>query len=94
MSMEVTPPVLFARSLRSSCVLLARGERGNLLTEDAVQRRPEKAFSSLRGDNPGAELPRGVVPHVLRVSALQVGDPVLLHVLMKTDDATVHDGRS
>lgn len=37
--------------------------------------------------HPGTNLPGRIVPHVLGVPALQVGDPVPLVIEMKTHDA-------
>src|SRR5580698_4515956 len=36
--------------------------------------------------HPWTSLPRRIVPHVLRVAALEVGDPIADVVLMKSDD--------
>jgi hypothetical protein len=33
-----------------------------------------------------------LVAHVLHVAAFELGDPVLVFVLMKTDDAFLHEG--
>jgi hypothetical protein len=41
-------------------------------------------------DDPGADLPRRIVAHVLGMSALQVGHPLPFVILMKSDDATLH----
>jgi hypothetical protein len=43
-------------------------------------------FGSL---HPGAYLPGRRVPHVLSMSALQLGDPVPFHVLPKADDTSL-----
>jgi len=42
--------------------------------------------SPLSGCDPLTHLPGRIVPHMLRVTALQVSHPVVLVVLMKADD--------
>ena len=49
-------------------------------------KRLEQLFG---GGDPGAKLPRWVVPDMLRVSALEVRHPMRFLVLMKADDLSV-----
>jgi hypothetical protein len=56
----------------------------------AVQLYANKRPAGLFRRHPGPVLPRRIVPHVLTVSALEVRDPVMFEVLMKTDDLTLH----
>src|SRR5689334_20737976 len=51
-----------------------------------VQLRPEATGASLRCRHPWPTLPGWIVTDMLRVSALQIGDPVSLSVLVKADD--------
>jgi hypothetical protein len=46
----------------------------------------DKACPACLGQNPGPGLHGWVVPHVLSVTALEVGNPVSFLVLMKADD--------
>ena len=47
-------------------------------------------FNTLRWvEHPGARLPRWLVAQVLGVAARQLGDPMLVFILMKTDDRRV-----
>jgi hypothetical protein len=47
----------------------------------------DETLSSRFGDHPGPKLPRRIVTDVLSVTALELGDPVLFFVLMKTNDS-------
>ena len=42
------------------------------------------------GGDPGPQLPRWIVTHVLRVAALEVGDPVTFLVQVVTHDRLLH----
>src|SRR5687767_12474006 len=53
---------------------------------DAAERLPEKPGASLRCRNPFPDLPWRVVTHVLAVTALELGDPVVFVVLVKAGD--------
>ena len=46
---------------------------------------------ALSGHYPGANLPRGIVTYVLRMSALQVGHPVSFVILMEVYNASLHE---
>ena len=52
----------------------------------AVQLESEEALPAFGSDDPGAIHPGRIVPYVLRMPTLQIGDPVELLVLMETDD--------
>ena len=60
------------------------------VTWRAIQRRPDVLPARLVGQHPCAVLPGRVVPDVLGVTALQLGDPVPLFILMKTNDPALH----
>ena len=60
------------------------------LAGDALQPLANHAGPAVVGENPRTHLPRRVVAHVLGVAALQVGHPVILGVLVKTDDLPLH----
>jgi hypothetical protein len=55
-------------------------------TLHAHQLSPDEALSSCFGGDPWPDLPRRIVADVLGVTAVEVGDPVLFLVLMKTND--------
>ena len=46
------------------------------------------------GQHPWPERPRRIVPHMTAVSAIQLGHPIAVFILMKTDDDAFHLGRS
>jgi hypothetical protein len=46
-----------------------------------------EALTSRFGDDPRSHLPRRIVPNVLAVAALEIGNPMLLFILVKTDNA-------
>lgn len=52
----------------------------------AVQHGAEHGPATFFGYNPGPVLPGRIVPHVLRVAAFQVGDPVVFLVGVEADD--------
>ena len=52
--------------------------------------RPEAPRATLLGLGPLADLPRGIVPDVLRVPARELSDPLSLVVAMKSDDCLIH----
>ena len=64
--------------------------RFSAVTLEAVEPDAEPAAAALGGDDPRAALPGRVVPDVLVVSALQLGHPVPLRVLVKARDPTLH----
>jgi hypothetical protein len=55
-------------------------------TIHAPQRVPDEACPARFRSNPRSRLPGRIVPHVLGVAALQVGDPMSFLVLMEADD--------
>lgn len=57
----------------------------------AVQFRADAPAPAFRGDHPRPVDPRRPVPHVLRMAALEIGNPIVSFVLMKADDASFHD---
>ncbi len=62
--------------------------RSNALQADQLIAKVLRA--ALFGDDPRPVNPRWIVPHVLRVTALQIRDPVAILVLMKADYSTFH----
>jgi hypothetical protein len=64
------------------------------LAELARERLTKGGGAAFGRDDPGAIGPRRIVANVLIVPALELRDPVLFFVLMKTDDASVHDLRA
>jgi len=56
----------------------------------ARERFADLLYAALRRHHPGAIGPRRVVPHVLWVAALEVGDPVAVLILMKAHDSPIH----
>jgi hypothetical protein len=64
--------------------------RKRTLTETAVQRRAQPRVSRLLLEHPRPLLPGRIMPHVLRMPALQIGHPMPLCVLMKSDDSLLH----
>ena len=53
----------------------------------------QMTLAPLGGHDPGPLLPRRIVTNVLGMSALEIGDPVRLGVLVKADDLAVDAGR-
>src|SRR4051812_15120081 len=60
----------------------------------AVQLRAEPLAPARFGDDPRAQLPGRVVPHMLTMSTGQLRDPVAFLVLVKADDLALHGRRS
>src|SRR5579883_2872108 len=56
----------------------------------ALERRAEHGIAPLRRRHPGPADPRGIVTHVLVVSAVELGDPVVLGIAAVTDDLALH----
>src|SRR5690242_9456815 len=71
-----------ARSVRPGGSLT----RFRLIAAHAVELDPDPRRPAFRRGHPRAYLPRRIVPHVLRVPALELGHPVTVLVLMITDD--------
>lgn len=61
--------------------------REQLIALPARQRCAQPSRAPFGRQDPGAHLPRRLVSNVLRMSACELGDPVLFQVLAKTDDA-------
>ena len=62
---------------------------------DAVQLDAQVLPARFFVHDPGTILPGGIVTDMLRVSAFEIGNPVLFAVLMEADDAALHGfGRS
>ena len=58
-------------------------------TGAAAQNRAHVSGSAAGRQYPGTDLPGRRVPNVLRMPTLELGHPVLLLVLMKTNDASL-----
>ena len=43
-------------------------------------------FATLLVNDPGPQFPRWMMPHMLGVTAGEIGNPVCILILMKTDD--------
>ena len=56
----------------------------------AVELDADHAVAPFVRDDPRAVDPWRIVPHVLRMAAFELGDPVFELVLMKIDDAALH----
>lgn len=56
------------------------------IAQHTLQLRTEMRCSALGRRDPHADLPRRIVPDMLRVPALELGHPVAFFVLMVTDD--------
>jgi hypothetical protein len=56
-------------------------------TQHASQLGAEESSPSLLADDPRAHLPGRIVSHVLRVTALELSDPMTLGILVKAHDA-------
>lgn len=61
-----------------------------LRTRDAPERCAEMLRSPRSTANPGAILPWRIVPDVLRMSALQLGHPVALGILVEGNNPPRH----
>jgi hypothetical protein len=59
----------------------------------AIEQLADMLASSLFGSQPWAHLPRRVMPDVLGVAALQIGNPVGSFVLVESCDASLHSGQ-
>ena len=56
----------------------------------AVESVTQVRFAAFRRPHPFARLPWRIVAHMLVVSALELGDPVPLFILMEADYAAIH----
>lgn len=59
------------------------------LAKVAIERLAQARVTPLLGDDPGSLLPWRCVTHVLRMPALEVGDPVALRVLVVANDVSL-----
>ena len=64
--------------------------RGTLVAFRAIQFRAERVGTSLGSYHPGAIDPRRIVPNVLVVTALELGNPVPVFVSVKSRDLSLH----
>ncbi len=69
--------------------VLSCGGRGAALL--AVEFRADAAAPALGGDDPRPVDPWRAMPHVLRVPALEIRDPVVSLVFVKTYNPSFHD---
>lgn len=74
--------------VRGGGLQVLRGEA--FVTKNAVERSAEVRGAGGVGQDPFPHLPGRVVPHVLGVAALELGDPVGFRVLVKSNDAGQH----
>ena len=58
----------------------------------ASQRRADERRAAFRRRDPWTDLPRRIVADMLRVAALEIGDPVLFIILMKPGNPPEHPG--
>src|SRR5687767_314501 len=61
-----------------------------LIAQHALELHPEPCRAPLGAGDPVANLPWRVVPDVLAMAALKLGDPVSFVVLMISDDRLLH----
>ena len=69
---------------------LLNSKRWALIAEPALQGLPECLRSSDFSRNPWTDEPRGLVAHMLAVTAFQFRNPVLFIVLTESHDASLH----
>jgi hypothetical protein len=67
-----------------------RHSSNSLLTADTIQRGANHRGSALSCLHPRPDLPRGLVPDVLRVAAFEFGHPMPLQIFVKADDRSPH----
>src|SRR5579872_2543032 len=67
-----------------------RALRRRSIAENAVQSSTNESAPPFLGGHPGADLPGRIVADVLGVTALEIGDPVPLLVLVKANDPALH----
>ena len=60
------------------------------VTKRALQSRSKPAPSSRFGLSPFSELPRWVMPDMLRVAAVELGDPLSFVIAMEPGDSSQH----
>ena len=73
---------------------MKRVSGGHGLALRAFEFVADEAGAAFGGDNPGAVGEGGIVADVAGVAALEVGNPMLLFVLVKTYDFAKHCGSS
>lgn len=61
-----------------------------LVALNARQRLPDELLSARLSGDPRANLPWRIVSNVLSVATFEIGHPVVLIVLMKTDNSAFH----
>jgi hypothetical protein len=62
----------------------------SVLTSDTIQGAADHGGAAFRRLHPGPDLPRRLVPHVLRMAALELGYQVPFGVFVKADDPPSH----
>jgi hypothetical protein len=55
-----------------------------------MQDGPDARLAAFRRDDPGTVLPGRIVPDVLGMTTFEVGDPVVVLILVKSDDAALN----
>ena len=60
------------------------------IAQHALELHAEARCAPFRNRDPDADLPRRIVPDVLRVPAFELGHPVAFLVLMVADDRPTH----
>lgn len=61
-----------------------------MLAFQAPQFLAEESRAAFFRENPWAQGPGWIMAHMLSVTAFQIGNPVLVLVLVKSDDAAEH----
>jgi hypothetical protein len=57
-----------------------------MVAQKALERRADSCCATLDANDPWTDLPRGIVAHVLRMPALQLGNPMTFLVLVEGHD--------
>ena len=63
---------------------------GGAIAQSALKRCAETAHPPLGGGHPRVDLPWRLVPYMLRMPTLELGDPVMLGVFMEAGDPPLH----
>ena len=71
---------------------MLRGISGRGIAEWALERRADARMAALDGNDPRPHLPGRIVANVLGVAALEVGNPMVLVVLVKAHNAPGRHG--
>jgi hypothetical protein len=69
---------------------MSGGGRDWTVTENAVQGSTDEASSPIFRRHPRPNLPGRIVPHVLGMAALEFGNPMLLIILVESNDSPFH----